>query len=120
MLDLDRIVFTTTSPHPHYLRLIFIAYAGRGWAAKVPVGEVEAGFACVALMGSSMSTQQEELMAGHFKSACLMLDGDDTRRSATNECLVRLGRRMWVLTVELPDGRQPDQLSEEQLRRLLG
>jgi DNA primase len=34
----------------------------------------QAGFACVALMGSSLSEPKEELLARYFKNACLMLD----------------------------------------------
>ena len=79
----------------------------------------QAGFPnAVALMGSSLSEAQEELLARHFKSACLMLDGDNAGRRATDECLVRLGRRMWVWALVLPDGTQPDQLNDEELRRL--
>ena len=80
----------------------------------------QAGFASVALMGSSLSTQQEELLARHFKNACLMLDGDEAGRNATDECLLRIGRRMWAWAVVLPDGKQPDQLSSEELTELLG
>jgi len=70
----------------------------------------QAGFPCVALMGSSLSEAQEELMVRHFKNACLMLD----------ECLVRLGRRMWVRAVVLGDGKQPDLLTGEEIAGLLG
>ncbi|HEV8413048.1 MAG TPA: CHC2 zinc finger domain-containing protein [Bryobacteraceae bacterium] len=78
-----------------------------------------AGFPCVALMGSSLSKQQEELLASHFKNVCLMFDGDETGRAATDECLLRLGRRIWVWAVMLPDGKQPDQLSSDELSELL-
>jgi DNA primase len=80
----------------------------------------QAGFPCVALMGSSLSEAQQELLAHHFKNACLMLDGDKAGRDATDELLVRLGRRMWVWTIVLPDGKQPDQLSSDELSALLG
>ena len=80
----------------------------------------EAGFACVALMGSSLSDQQEELLGRHFKNARLLLDGDEAGQRATDELLLRLGRRMWVNTVILKHGRQPDELSREELWRLLG
>jgi DNA primase len=78
-----------------------------------------AGFPCVALMGSSLSAQQEELLARHFKNACLMLDGDEAGRKATDECLLRLARRMWVWAVMLPEGTQPDQLDQERIDRAL-
>lgn len=79
----------------------------------------EAGFPCVALMGSSLSQRQEELLVKHFKAARLVLDGDDAGRQATNECLARLGRRMWVTAAVLTVDTQPDQLSTEELKQLL-
>lgn len=77
------------------------------------------GIPCVGLMGSSLSQAQEELLARHFKNVCLMLDGDDAGRDGTDECLARLGRRMWVSALMLRDGTQPDQLSAEDIRRRL-
>jgi len=79
----------------------------------------QAGLPCVALMGSSLSEAQEELLAKHFKSVCLLLDGDEAGERATDACLVRLGRRMWVWAAVLPDGQQPDQLETEDLLRRL-
>lgn len=78
-----------------------------------------AGFPCVALMGSSMSEAQEKLLAHHFKGACLLLDGDEAGRKATDELLVRLGRRIWVHATTLPDGVQPDGMTVEEIRRAL-
>jgi DNA primase len=80
----------------------------------------EAGYPAAALMGSSLSTVQEELLCGHFNAAVILLDGDETGRKGTEECLLRLGRRIWTKAVCLPDGKQPDQLSGEELRQLLG
>ena len=77
------------------------------------------GFPCVALMGSSLSEAQEELLVRCFKKACLMLDGDEAGQRATNECLVRLGRRMWVWAAILPEGTQPDQLTTDEIQTRL-
>jgi DNA primase len=79
----------------------------------------QAGFPCVALMGSSLSEAQEELLTGHFKNAILMLDGDEAGKRVTDDCLLRLGRRMWVCVVVLPDGKQPDQLTTDEIRARL-
>jgi len=79
----------------------------------------QAGLPAVALMGCAMSEQQEELLARHFKQASLFLDGDDAGRKATDELLLRLGKRMWVRAILLEDGLQPDQLSAEELRARL-
>ena len=80
----------------------------------------QAGFPCVALMGSSLSAQQEELLCRHCKVVVLMFDGDEAGSRATDDCLVRLGRRgLWIRAVVLQPGQQPDQLSSEELAGLL-
>lgn len=77
----------------------------------------QAGFPCVALMGSAMSKAQESLIEQHFASVVLMLDGDDAGRSATEDIADRLRRSLFrVVTVELDERRQPDQLSNEEIR----
>jgi DNA primase len=76
----------------------------------------QADFASVALMGSSLSEEQEELLAAHFKVVVLLFDGDEAGKQCTDECLVRLGRRMWTRAVVLEQGRQPDLLCTEELR----
>jgi len=75
----------------------------------------QAGLPCVALMGSTLSETQEQLLADRFKTACLMLDGDEAGQRATDECLVRLGWRMYVWAASLSDGQQPDQLSTDEI-----
>jgi DNA primase len=78
-----------------------------------------AGFPCVALMGSSMSEAQENLLAHHFKGVCLFLDGDEAGQKATEDLLARLARRLWVHVSMLPDGIQPDNLNAEEIRKSL-
>jgi DNA primase len=75
----------------------------------------QAGFPCVALMGCSLSAEQKELLARHFRAVRLMLDGDEAGRSAISELLPRLARRLYVRVVEMAEGKQPDQLSTEEL-----
>ena len=79
----------------------------------------EAGFPCVALMGSAMSETQEELLVRNFSVACLLFDGDEAGQQASTECLQRLGRSMWVWAPVLPEGKQPDMLSPEEIRAVL-
>jgi len=79
-----------------------------------------AGYPCVALMGSSLSTEQEELLCRNFSGVVILLDGDEAGRKGSEECLLRLGRRMWAKIVTLPEGKQPDGLSVEELRGLVG
>jgi len=79
----------------------------------------QAGFAAVALMGCSLSEAQEQLLAAKCERVVVMLDGDEPGQEAAAECLTRLGRRMWARVASVPVGKQPDQLSGEELRQLL-
>ena len=79
----------------------------------------QAGFPCVALMGSTMSKMQEKHLE-YFGHVVVMLDGDEAGKVATEEIVDRLQRLVYkVDLVELSDGTQPDQLSADELRRLL-
>ena len=78
-----------------------------------------AGFPCVALMGSSMSKAQEELIARHFNVACILLDDDEAGQEGAVDCLARLGRRIWTWAPALPAGKQPDMLTIEEIQTLL-
>src|SRR5579863_470653 len=78
-----------------------------------------AGFACVALMGSSLSEEQEKLLGQHFDKVCLFMDGDGAGKEAGEVIAQRLTRRLYVRVVDLPEGKQPDQLDLEILRQLL-
>ena len=73
----------------------------------------------VALMGSSMSARQEELLTARFKRVTLLLDGDEVGKKAAEEIAGRLVRRLFVRTVELPENKQPDTVSPDELRKLL-
>jgi len=73
----------------------------------------------VALMGSALSEHQERLLVGHFKRVTLLLDGDDAGRKAAEEIARSLIRRVHVRIAELPEGKQPDQLNQEQIGALL-
>jgi DNA primase len=80
----------------------------------------QAGFPAVALMGCDISEHQAELLCGHFSHIVLLLDGDQAGRQGTDRALVAIGRRgRYVRAVLLPDGAQPDQLLEDDIRRLL-
>jgi len=79
----------------------------------------QAGFPTLALMGSTLSAAQEGLLEARFERVIVMLDGDEPGRAAEIECLTRLGARMWVRAIMVPEGKQPDQLSSEELRQVL-
>jgi DNA primase len=79
----------------------------------------QAEHACVALMGCSMSPEQEAQLVAHFRQVVIMLDGDEGGRRAATEIVGRLARRVWVLVIDLPDCKQPDQLSSQEVQQLL-
>jgi DNA primase len=79
----------------------------------------QAGFPCVALMGSAMSKTQEELLRD-FAHVVVMLDGDETGSAAAERIVDRLQRVVYkVDLVELKDGIQPDQLAMSEIQSLI-
>ena len=79
----------------------------------------QAGFPCVvALMGSSLSDVQQEHLR-RFKYLMLFLDGDDAGREAASAIAGRLVHSQFVKVISLPDGKQPDMLSSDEIRKLL-
>jgi DNA primase len=76
----------------------------------------QAGYTSLALMGSTMSKVQENLLAEHFGHVVVMLDGDKTGRVAAEGIADRLRQVIFqVVVVDLPDGVQPDRLSADEL-----
>jgi DNA primase len=73
----------------------------------------------VALMGSSLSAEQENALREAFDRLVLLLDGDTAGRAASRAIAARLSRRSWVAEVQVPDGAQPDQLSLAAIQQLL-
>jgi 5S rRNA maturation endonuclease (ribonuclease M5) len=76
--------------------------------------------AVVALMGSTMSDRQTDLLAARFSHAVVVLDGDDAGRRGAGVIASRLEQRMAVTVINLSDGVQPDQLSSKEICGLLG
>ena len=76
----------------------------------------------VALMGSSLSPQQEEMIAAAVKPQhriILMLDEDDAGRDAREKITPRLAAHCYVRTFRFEhEGQQPDTLTAEQLAEL--
>jgi len=73
----------------------------------------------VALMGISLSEVQEQLLRQRFPRLALMLDGDEAGRRASQQLAARLQGKVSLSVVEAPSGRQPDQLSSEEMESLL-
>jgi len=78
----------------------------------------EAGIPAAALMGTSLSHAQAELVrkAG-FRYAILLLDGDMAGREAAPDAAFVLSQHVYVRTMELPDGVKPDTVSEDFLNQ---
>ncbi len=70
-------------------------------------------------MGCLLLEAQEELLAVKFEQVVVMLDGDEPGRQATTEIVVRLTPRMWVRAATLPEDKQPDELSGDELKQML-
>jgi 5S rRNA maturation endonuclease (ribonuclease M5) len=70
----------------------------------------------VALMGASVSDRQSELLATYFRELVVMLDGDEAGRRASRVLAAQwpAAYMAWV-----PAGWQPDQLSSEEIERIL-
>jgi len=73
----------------------------------------------VALMGNSMSQQQEQIITVRFKKVTILLDGDEAGRKAAEGIASRLIHKLHVRIIDLPDGKQPDQLSIDELAQIL-
>jgi DNA primase len=70
----------------------------------------------VALMGASVSDRQAELLDTYFRELVVMLDGDEAGQRASRVLAARwpAAYMAWV-----PAGRQPDQLSSEEIEGIL-
>ena len=73
----------------------------------------------VALMGTSLSPTQADLLGKYFDHVILMLDSDAAGRSATTAIAHALQPRLTVTPIQLEEGRQPDQLTAKQIHELV-
>lgn len=74
----------------------------------------------VALLGSSISETQEELLVrSGARRLTLLLDGDSAGEAASRELLPRLARRFFVRLGKLPEGTQPDTVDHQVLEKLV-
>jgi len=74
----------------------------------------------VALMGAVLYRSPEQVLSERFRQVVLMLDGDATGERASRIIADRLRRYCTVRVVHLPANVQPDQLSAETIREILG
>jgi len=74
----------------------------------------------VALMGSTLSEQQEELLVAYTDRLALMFDGDAAGAKCLREFYGKLRQRLYLKEIRLERGEQPDSLSEDRILELLG
>lgn len=67
----------------------------------------------------ALSEAETEKLTDDFDRVVLMLDGDGPGREASRKITGQLEGRVGVQVINLPDGKQPDQLSSEDIRGLL-
>lgn len=80
----------------------------------------QAGYPCVvALMGACLSTKQKDLLTDRFRNVVLLLDGDPTGRSATEQIAGDLALACAVTKLLLPPDLQPDQMAAADIRQAL-
>src|SRR4051794_418551 len=75
----------------------------------------------VALMGTSVSIKQLELLAhANARHITVMLDGDEPGREAAGKVAGAIANVTWCRIVHLAKGRQPDNVDRAELEQLLG
>lgn len=80
----------------------------------------QAGYrAVVALMGSSLSRQQADLLTRHFDRVLVMLDGDEAGRQGTAAITTSLAGCLDVVPILLDEHTQPDQLAPVAIQHLV-
>jgi len=83
----------------------------------------QAGFKnVVALMGTSMSDEQEKLIVeviGENGKVVLMFDGDEAGAKATAEAVERLIDKVYLKVIRLEMGLQPDKLAGKKIEEVL-
>ncbi len=59
------------------------------------------------------------IVTTYLKRVVVCLDSDEAGRIGRDDCLMRLGRQMFVRSVDLPEGEQPDTIGRDELVMLL-
>jgi 5S rRNA maturation endonuclease (ribonuclease M5) len=80
----------------------------------------QAGYpAVIALMGSTLSRTQADLLRSHFDRIILMLDGDAAGQQGTATIMNLLAPQMPVDVVSLQEREQPDQRTAREIQRVV-
>jgi DNA primase len=70
-------------------------------------------------MGDSLSEVQEQLLLERFPQLVLMRDADQAGQRASRQLAARLRGKVSLSIAGVPNGRQADQLSSEEIARIL-
>lgn len=105
-LELYNIHRAAQNNHQRHLTLVEGYWSAIRWH--------DAGIPVAALMGTSLSDEQAQLVrdAG-FKYVTLLLDGDDAGRLASAANASILAKYIYVRIVELPEGEKPDSVPDD-------
>jgi DNA primase len=79
----------------------------------------QAGYAAVAILGSSLGDGHVNLLTATARPIVLMLDGDDAGLAGARTAAAKLITRSFVRVVRLAEHEQPDTLGEERLKHYL-
>jgi DNA primase len=74
----------------------------------------------VAVIGADLSDDQAQLLIGLGRAAVIMFDGDESGQAGARKAAAKLIRDLSVRVVSMPDGRDPADLSVDELREHLG
>lgn len=81
---------------------------------------VQAGFmSTVAVMGSSLSDEQAAILVATGRPIVLFFDGNEAGQMGMRLAAAKLVRRAFIRVVSLPNGKEPDDLSAEELDNVL-
>lgn len=79
------------------------------------------GYAAVSTMGTAALTPHQKLLLKTFaKLVVWSYDGDDAGRNAQVKAIDTTRRFMSTVSIKLPEGRDPNNLSEKEIERLYG
>ncbi len=80
---------------------------------------VQAGYAAVAVLGSSLGDEQAAILVATGRPLVLMFDGGEAGLHGMRVAAAKLISRCFVRAVKLDDGMQPDHLSSLELSKVL-
>jgi len=76
------------------------------------------GYPALAVMGSTLSEEQADLLTSRFWEVTIAFDGDKAGRAGRSKAMSMLSKRMTVAYIDMPEGTDVQDLDETQLRAL--